>query len=402
MIKRKYFNKIFESILILKIYPTEASEVETELPLNLMDLPVELQLDIFEQLRFLDLISVSKALPEHRSLLEIVFRNILKNHAFAVVFIEGDKVRIYFAYTEIDIISERIATQYFEDILYFLQYFGHCIAKLKIDDYSNNATPQDVSLYERLDKQIREYVAKSVIEIEFHQMIHSTEFEMNRRLKDYIVPFPNCLIAKFHHGTIDAATLRQMFPVVNRLDLETATVTNYLPNFPHLKRLTVPKYWGAYLFDVSSFEQTLRANPQINHLSIPQYRYQWSLLQTLNRIQPDIESLEISPLSLSAREIIAAEPLRFANTTVLKCKAQDMDEFPLEFGNLEEIEFGNPDLFGPHDRAVNWTNILIQNKKLRKVTAINGLQRDQLERIANELPNLEEFTMKFDNRWKRE
>ena len=38
---------------------------------------------------------------------------------------------------------------------------------------------------------------------------------------------------------------------------------------------------------------------------------------------------------------------------------------------------------------------MIQNKKLKKVFAQNALQRDHLERIADGLPSLEEFTMGY-------
>lgn len=62
---------------------------------------------------------------------------------------------------------------------------------------------------------------------------------------------------------------------------------------------------------------------------------------------------------------------------------------PLEFGSLEEIEFNSPELTG------YWINVMMQNKKLRKVTAHFVLQRENLQQIADELSNLEEFTMSY-------
>ena len=65
------------------------------------------------------------------------------------------------------------------------------------------------------------------------------------------------------------------------------------------------------------------------------------------------------------------------------------DQFPLEFGNLEEIRF-------QCTMETNyWVNVMVQNKKLRKIIAGVGLQRDHLVRIADELPSLEEFTMEY-------
>lgn len=80
---------------------------------------------------------------------------------------------------------------------------------------------------------------------------------------------------------------------------------------------------------------------------------------------------------------------------VFKCTSVGIyDRIPLEFGNLKEIEFRCKDL------ADHWINIMMQNRKLRKVTIIkdtniNGLGRDHLKRIAEGLPNLDVFTMQF-------
>ena len=106
-------------------------------------------------------------------------------------------------------------------------------------------------------------------------------------------------------------------------------------------------------------------------------------MRTLKTIRSDIESVEISYHSLSGREIIAAEPLRFANTKVFKCVASfgltpedgHIDRIPLEFGSLDEIEFSDREL------TERWIDILMQNTKLRKVTALNALQRDNLQLV---------------------
>ena len=55
--------KIFELIQIFQIYPTKADETDANRPIDLMDLPAELQMDIFEHFNFTDLLSVSQAIP---------------------------------------------------------------------------------------------------------------------------------------------------------------------------------------------------------------------------------------------------------------------------------------------------------------------------------------------------
>ena len=116
---------------IFQIFPTDASEVETELPTNFMDLPVEIRLNIIEQLHLNNLIRVRKSLPEDRYLIEGVFRKMFKNHSFRI-FYDGDfrEARISYDNFSFENIPFGVLNDNFKEILEFLKYFGHCITKL--------------------------------------------------------------------------------------------------------------------------------------------------------------------------------------------------------------------------------------------------------------------------------
>lgn len=64
---------------ISQIWPIDADAVKMELPLNLLELPVELRLTIFEYLDIIDLM--------RSPLVERIFRNVLANHGFNVYII---------------------------------------------------------------------------------------------------------------------------------------------------------------------------------------------------------------------------------------------------------------------------------------------------------------------------
>lgn len=111
----------------------------------------------------------------------------------------------------------------------------------------------------------------------------------------------------------------------------------------------------------------------------------------LNRTRPDLESLDISNSMYFHQD---NEPLHFPNMKVFKFKLlrgweEFLHEIPIRFGNLEEVEYNRKGLTN------YWINVMTENKKLRKVTALVALGRDNLRRIADEMLGLEEFSMTY-------
>lgn len=394
--KRNISMKFLLYFNFFQIHPTDGNEMETERLSNYMDLPAELRLEIFEQLGLKDWIHLIKVIPQDRQFMENLFRSMLKNHTTSMRFdCKPQKIRMHVGDIEIMNIANGNENDDFEEILEFFQHFGHFITKFRILDYWYG----DISLYEKFQQQIKKYVAESVIEfeIQFHWVYDSRE----SRIKNLIVPYPNAEFAKISDVIVDAATLQRAFPAVRSLDLGSARVDETLSHLSSsLKHFTVPRLWGSNYTTFDLFEQTLMLNPQITHLSIPDCNY-WHIVQKLNELRPDIEHLEFSHLAFWVYQVRRSQTLRFTNMKVFKCKASSillpheahsMDRIPLEFGNLEEIEFSNEDL------TIHWVNIMMQNEKLRKVMAFDIVDRDNLQRIANGLPNLEEFTMQYHQR----
>lgn len=345
-----------------------------------MDLPVELRLNIFEKLDFINLIRVSRAVPQSRNLIENVFQNILKNREFRVHFDQySKKIEISYDSTVVERIAYEDINENFEEILDFFKYFGHSITKLW---YKYDSSVH--SLCEQVHKQIGKYVAGSVIKIIFDL----GNEPINGSLNELVVPYPKCKIARIWFSEIEAETLCHMFPAVQNFDLSFIELNGSLSCFPYLESLDPPLYWLKNKSHLPHFKETLELNPQLKHLFMVRHD-DWDILKTLNEIRPDFESLEIWGLDFSPLDV----PLRFANMKVFKCRMGSsierelINRIPLEFGNLEEIEFESKELTG------HWIDILMQNKKLKKVHSVNALDRENLGRIVSGLPNLEEFEM---------
>lgn len=373
---------------IIEIFQVSANEGSGEVKhvSTLMNLPVELRMDIFEQLNFTELITLSRALPHDHYVIGRLFRNMMKNREFRIL-CDGYSREIRVFYGDFLLANIRYANvgEHFDEILDFLQSFGHCISKLKISYLSY----VDKKLRESLHRRIRENVAGFVNEIEFNL----DDKSVDSCLSDLTVPFASAKVVKLEKTEINATILHQMFPAVQHLDLGSIKMNESLSHFSNLERLTLPSGWGVKEFNLPLFRETLELNPQLKHLSIPEC-HRWDFLQTLNEIRPDIENLEISNFNYYDHENVI-EPLRFAKMKVLKCisynerREEDDNRIPLEFGNLEEIEFQGIHL------TDYWINTTMQNEKIRKVTSLNVFRRGDVERIANALPNLEEVSMRY-------
>lgn len=311
--------------------------MNTESPLNLMDLPPELRLDIFERLDIEDLIHIHKTIPQDRNLIERVFRNMFKDHILRIVSDWlGREIQIFYDEVKVADINYEDISENLVNVLDLLRYFGHCISKLEILYYSS----VDSRLRESLHQHISKYSAKYVNEIEFYLKYSS----MNRIMADLIVPFPKVKVARLDCGNIEAATLHQMFPAVQSFDLEVR-ITKSLGHFANLKYLKMPVSWGTSKANL--FKRTLEANPQIMHISIPECSLDF--LRMMNIIRPDLKSLDISKLNFYGHENVTVQ-LRFASMKVFKCRIngqwyeRDADRIAMEFGNLEEILFNRRDL----------------------------------------------------------
>lgn len=137
-----------------------------------MDLPAELRLDIFEYLDFKSLLRIAETHSDHRDLVERVFRSGSQSLG-----IRGEVLKISKTPHKLNVRDDM------KDILYFMEYFGHCVAKLVMEyDYRMDRTTSAL-----LNKQISEYVAEFITEIDL-----TLNFEkVNDTMRGLTLPFPN-------------------------------------------------------------------------------------------------------------------------------------------------------------------------------------------------------------------
>lgn len=354
-------------------------------PLNIIDLPFDMLWKIFSKLELRDAISVAKTHPTNLYVVCFIYNRKIINQTVEIT-IPFNTISI----SSFELVHEDKRPQGFQLILDFLKYFGHFLINLKVNEFKylfnvETALPQ----HEILQRQISKYVTEQLkaLEFDFHQLSYYPLFGLEG-------PFPNVEKVQLRDGTCRTRlNLSEIFPVVRNLNVDTMVIVSedLMQNFPYLERLTIPEHWGEHRANFPSFEQTLEINPQLKHLTIPKCK--WDALQVLNKIRPDLESLELSSLVFHDIEDVII-PLRFENMKVFKCFGPpfgmlggNFKKIPLEFGNLEEIQIYRKD-FSKH-----WLKIIMENRKLKKLTAKNKLELDQLLQIANGLPNLEEFIM---------
>lgn len=387
----------------MQISAIDVIEMETESAANLMDLPVELRLDIFEHLDFKTLIGVGKTHAENRDAIERIFRNIFRNEQLEL---SSEKLNALNSTYELRVCDD------LNGIMEFLEKFGHHITKLKLSYVTLNNLPVDVTNRKLINDQIRKYVAEFVDEVEFRLNGAIMNHPAN---EDITIPFPNAKVVTLENGVVDVATLYKMFPSVCTLDLKSVQMAESLNHFPSLQHFTPPKNWD--WFNDTNFvvklEETLQMNPQLRQLTLPICR--WNIAEMLARVRPDLETLEISnfyyynalfEIFPNDRYLIGSNgPIEFGKMRKFKfgfvsskkdvpnawreVPIHRLEENPFVFGSLEEIEFRGK------NGVENWVRIMLENENLKKVIANDTLSDQQLERIANGLEKLEEFSMRF-------
>lgn len=349
-----------------------------------MDLPVEIHLDIFEQLNFKDLFSLSQTHSHIRDVVDVIMKRNISNKMLKI------RNNILSKFT-IQCANDRSSDLNFESTLYFLRHFGHHITHLLVElksYYLGNEYRQIFKSY------IGRYVAAQLKEIDIN-----FAFLENNPLAGFQATFPLAKVVHLRESDMtQISDLRTTFPMVESLDFSSMELSGdakeYLNvYFPHLKRLAVPKAWHFDETNLKYLKQTLHQNPQIKYLSIPQCT--WRTVQFLSEYRPNLEGLEISEFVLNDGDI-PSHNFRFSNMKVMKIVVSptfgfrgEIERIPLEFGQLEEIEFNRNNL------VEHWIGIVLQNRNIKKIAAHDYLTLGQLQRIANGLPKLEEIDFKI-------
>lgn len=371
-------NEYFYYIYALQISQNVASHAEASNPTqpsaSLLSLPAELLLDIISHLDLTEIISITKTHPRMRILIDKYFIKQL---------ISDSKLQML-GPLELMIRGKNYQNPGFQTILDMLKYFGQHITKLNI--YFTRIATQ--AQHEAFNRHVSKYCATSLKEIYFH--LCSTSYHILTGLEG---PFPNVVKVRFGDSTFRKKTnFSVMFPALRILDVGSVILPaeDLQEHFPYLEQLKIPKYNFNHSVTIyESLKKTLQLNPQLKHLSIVDC--QWNILKMINDVQPDLESLEIAFLYLSYEDNMTV-PVRFNNMKKLNgfgvggLQEEDIKQISLEFGYLDEMEIG----FFHTDY---WMDILMKNRKLKKVVSKIALSDEQLNRIADVLVELEEFSM---------
>lgn len=329
---------------------------------RLTDFPLELLLDIYEDLDLRNLANVAKTHPYNWNAAEIIF-----NHKHSIETFDINGTIVFNGELE----EKSVNTHEFNSILNSLEMFGHLITKLKLD-YSFFDDQQS----EIINKHICKYVANTLNRIELIQFTGESLAGLE--------PLKNVEIVNLAKGNVssDGVNFSELFPSVRDLDIACMIrpkYGNFQHHFPHLETIKMEIFIDT---DSPEFEQRLRLNPQLRKLWL--MHYNWQNLKMISKLLPNLEYLELLFMEVSSDYDdgdIHFENLKFLS---IHAYAEYLDRSPIIVSSLEEIK-----CMASSDRCYD---IIMQNKNLKKIKTVK-LDGTQLYQIATELPNLEELLM---------
>lgn len=263
-------------------------------------------------------------------------------------------------------------------VLNVLKTVGHLIRTLKIDYGTLDVKPRSL-----INQQLSKVCAKSLLEIE---ITHCNDNDF----LDFLGPFEKVEKVKLRFGNLkeDSVRFDQIFPSVRRLDVGGMQYVHsgfIKHQFAHLKHLIV-EFWDNE--NLSSIQKCLQLNPQLQSVSL--YQCDWNILKMMSETMSNLENLELNGFNDFSTYI--GDDIRFENLKVFRFKKfsalpKTISKIPLIFGNLEEMSCLKP--------MHLWFEIIIQNKKLKKLRT-GEISQQQLFRIAEELPDLEDFATGYN------
>lgn len=235
--------------LISHSQQTQQSSANTspsaKLPKKITDLPLELLLDIYENLSLLDLRNLAASHPKNRCAAEMVFKSKFGNKELLIDHTGIETVEVALKASSINIFN-------IDFVLKILKQFGHLISKLKI--YYDRITEQNC---EKINKLLSERSCDSLTEI----TLLDTEA---KKLVGLTGPFNRVESVTFRRRYVTSSDINmsQVFPVVTRI--HSTSLSQQYPavieqHLPHLKEINL----GSLMFESSKIESQLRLNPQL-------------------------------------------------------------------------------------------------------------------------------------------
>lgn len=410
------FNNI-QFILNFQIFRTHATEIQTptictsnETSTKIIDLPVEILLNIFENLDLKDLYSVSRTHSKSRNVVSTIFQKFHKYRFSNWFFDISDDNFKFGADYKLSLNSE------FSLILNFIRNFGHLMTKLKVTYYPRMNQKQCHLLNEYINEYVTEFMEEIDLGLGIDFIYCSVNFLKGPFPKVEAVTFSRANMLIFNDQKINISIYNRipsMFPAMRSLEFKIIEFEGSLNHFPLLERFAIDTYpynWATKDIKpaMEALEKTIKVNPQLRHLKLNKF-CQWYTLEMLAKYLPNLESLEIIDVELYSHYYslnvlnldhgYQGKTIQFKNMTYFRfireraipfeIRRELLQQIPLEFGNLEHIEFEGV------ENINEWSRIILKNQNLKRIVAKSKFTDRQLEQIADELPNLEQFSMTF-------
>lgn len=326
--------KTFPFFLLLQISQSlTANELDSgDKPRKLSDLPLEILLDIYEDLDASALASVARTHPYNWDAADIVFKN---KYALQTFDVNGEKL------------INANETFEFNALLNSLELFGKHITKLKLDYRSFN----DEQI-QKINQHLVAYSADTLIEIE----LKGCNDEL---LKELAGLFGNIEVVRLASGNLnsDDINLNEIFPAMRHLDL--IFMNYYTPktiehHFPHLTEMRVRE---------ATCETAFRLNPQLLNLEV--LLIDWNSLRLISQILPHLQ--RFTYINAEVDDRFEGDVIQFEQLNAFISKSyfglygfpRELEGGPIVFGNLEEMEC---DIIA----ADQWFVEIIQNRNLKK------------------------------------
>lgn len=335
-------------------------------PTTIRDLPFELFLIIYENFDLAELNALSKLHPFHQRVAQVVSikkfdkkKFLINKNGLTVTDNNGNSENI-----------NKIRAAYSA-----LEIFGHSIKNLVID-YGNFTDFESIMINERLTKCL----ANSLVQIE---LLNFT----NEKLKELMGPFNKVEYVLIPQNSVQSEefNLLQIFPtirglLVNNFEYFSPAVVEH--HFPHLEHIL--EYCGGNFS--GKIQRICELNPQLWRLRMDQQNF--NDLKLISELLPNLRQLQIARIVDSSQ--FEGDDLHFPNLvsfeTWKRFKA-NVQRIPIVFGNLVEIRC--------HGREDKWFDVIMQNKKLKKITS-SEFSIGQVQQIIEQLPNLEEFWTRYN------
>lgn len=338
---------------------------------TIVDLPIELLLMSFKDFDLGDLVKVACLHPQTHAAAEIAFKD--KYQSFKIQIGES-------AYSlrmpPLSVYKDTIILYSSDFTLDTVRLFGQLFSKLRVDDRFLLAQKKQ-QIYEFIGN----YCASTLEHIEFGYCEDSFFKYLQR-------PFKNIKSVKFSNANFtELPRLNKIFPTVRQLVVGSVCSghLNCFPyNFPQLTDLSIDTL---FLRTQLNVREMLRMNPQLKRVTVNLCNME--LLRILSENVPMLEQLKIDGYTTEkvTMKVHFEHLKRFTSKRVYDYGSSGLREVPFVFTTLEEFQF--PGSMDP------WMDVIVQNKALKKIN-IQDISGEQLVRLIEELPNLEEIMTWFN------